>query len=321
MAFRVLQLTKTSIGIWNVRNFCSGAKPVVGFIGLGQMGHRMAKNMLEKGYPVNVFDISDNALEVVKERGAKVFNSPTELSTNSKYVVTMLPNNQIVTETYEEIVKNNGVKPDTMFIDSSTVDPSVSQYVQKIISAKGAQFVDAPVSGGVMGAENATLTFMVGGTTEEYEKVKPVLEGMGRKITHCGKTGMGEAAKLCNNMMLAISMIGTAETMNLAIRLGLDPKVFNEIINVSTGRSWSSEVNNPVPGLNPGTPPSNNYEGGFSTALITKDLGLASSVATASNSPIPLGALSHQIYRTLIAKGLANKDFSVVYDFIKNEGK
>lgn len=121
-----------------------------------------------------------------------------------------------------------------------------------------------------MGAENATLTFMVGGTTEEFERVKPVLEGMGRKITHCGSTGMGEAAKICNNMMLAISMIGTAETMNLAIRLGLDPKVFNDIINVSTGRSWSSEVNNPVPGLSPGTPPSNGYEGGFATQLITK---------------------------------------------------
>ncbi len=270
---------------------------------------------------MNVYDISDDALEVVKERGAKVYNNTTDLARNSQFVLTMLPNNQIVTETYEGIVGSDGVKPDTMFIDSSTVDPAVSQYVQKIISAKGAQFVDAPVSGGVMGAENATLTFMVGGTAEEFEKVKPVLEGMGRKITHCGKTGMGEAAKLCNNMMLAISMIGTAETMNLAIRLGLDPKVFNEIINVSTGRSWASEVNNPVPGLNPGTPPSNKYEGGFSTALITKDLGLASSVATASNTPIALGALSHQIYRTLIAKGLGNKDFSVVYDFIKSNVK
>lgn len=148
---------------------------------------------------------------------------------------------------------------------------------------------------------------------------------------------MGEAAKICNNMMLAISMIGTAETMNLAVRLGLDPKVFNEIINSSTGRSWASEINNPVPGLNPTAPPSDNYNGGFSTALITKDLGLASSVgelmerkawaefnfetfsATESNSPIPLGALSHHIYRMMMSKGLGNKDFSVIYDFIKND--
>lgn len=165
------------------------------------------------------------------------------------------------------------------------------------------------------------------------------LVGMGKRITHCGATGMGEAAKICNNMMLAISMIGTAETMNLAIRLGLDPKVFNEIINSSTGRSWASEINNPVPGLNPTAPPSDNYKGGFSTALITKDLGLASSVgesddlrpvivhplilfsisATESKSPIPLGALSHHIYRMMMSKGLGNKDFSVIYDFIKND--
>lgn len=322
MAFRVLSLTKSaSGGVWNVRNFASSAKPVVGFIGLGQMGHRMAKNLQKKGHPVNAFDVSPDALKAAEANGAKIFKNPTDLSLNSQFVLTMLPNNQIVTETYEEIVKNNGTANKAMFMDSSTVDPAVSQHVQKIISAKGAHFVDAPVSGGVMGAENATLTFMVGGTKEEFERVKPVLEGMGRKITHCGSTGMGEAAKICNNMMLAISMIGTAETMNLAIRLGLDPKVFNDIINVSTGRSWSSEVNNPVPGLSPGTPPSKGYEGGFATQLITKDLGLASSVATNSNSPIPLGALSHQIYRTLMAKGLGGKDFSVVYDFIKNEGK
>jgi 3-hydroxyisobutyrate dehydrogenase len=213
----------------------------------------------------------------MKSKGAQVFKTTQELAKESDFVVTMLPNNDIVKNTYENMIKD-GVNGKTMFIDSSTVDPAVSQYVQKIVSEAGARFVDAPVSGGVMGAQNATLTFMVGGTTEEFEHVKDFLGGMGKKITYCGKTGMGEAAKICNNMMLAISMIGTAETMNLAIRLGLDPKVFNEIINSSTGRTWASEVNNPVPGLSPNTPPSDNYKGGFSTALITKDLGLASSV-------------------------------------------
>ena len=230
----------------------------------------------------------------------------------------MLPNNQIVTETYEKMIAD-GVNKETMFADSSTVDPSVSQYVQKIVSAKGASFVDAPVSGGVMGAQNGTLTFMVGGTAAEYTRITPILEGMGKKITHCGTYGMGEAAKICNNMMLAISMCGIAETMNLAIRMGLDAKTFMEIINASTGQCWASSINNPVPGLIPTAPPSHNYAGGFSTQLITKDLGLAGSVATASNSPIPMGALSHQIYRTLMAKGLGGKDFSVVYDFIKND--
>ena len=231
----------------------------------------------------------------MKDKGAQVFNNTQDLAKNSEFVLTMLPNNDIVKSTYEDMIKD-GVNTNTMFVDSSTVDPSVSQYVHRIVQAAGASFVDAPVSGGVMGAQNATLTFMVGGTTEEYTRVKGFLEGslkiffvlttnlnlilsgMGKRITHCGVCGMGEAAKICNNMMLAISMIGTAETMNLAIRLGLDPKVFNEIINSSTGRSWASEVNNPVPGLNPTAPPSDNYNGGFSTALITKDLGLASNV-------------------------------------------
>jgi len=312
MAFRILKLTP-SIG-----RMMSTNATTVGFIGLGQMGNRMATNLINKGYKLNVYDVSSEASEAMEAKGAKVFKTTQELAKNSEFVLTMLPSNDIVTQTYEQMIKD-GVNSKTLFVDSSTVDPSVSQYVQKIVSKAGASFVDAPVSGGVMGAQNATLTFMVGGTDEEYKRVKGFLEGMGKRITHCGTYGMGEAAKICNNMMLAISMIGTAETMNLAIRLGLDPKVFNEIINSSTGRSWASEINNPVPGLNPTAPPSDNYNGGFSTALITKDLGLASSVATVSNSPIPLGALSHHIYRMMMAKGLGNKDFSVIYDFIKNE--
>lgn len=187
-----------------------------------------------------------------------------------------------------------------------------------MISGKGARFIDAPVSGGVPGAEQATLTFMVGGTDEEYNAVKSVLECMGKRITHCGEYGMGQAAKLCNNMMLGISMIGVSEAMNLAIRLGLNPNTFAEIINSSTGRCWASEVYNPVPGVTPTAPANNDYKGGFSTDLITKDLGLASGVATASNTPIPMGAMAHQMYRTLKAHGLGNKDFSVVYDFMKN---
>lgn len=312
MAFRVAKLTP------NFVRMMSTNATKVGFIGLGQMGNRMATNLMNKGHKLNVFDISEEACEVMKSKGAQVYKTTQELAKDSEYVVTMLPNNDIVKNTYEEMVKD-GVNKKTMFVDSSTVDPSISQYVQKIVKSAGASFVDAPVSGGVMGAQNATLTFMVGGTPEEFERVKDFLGGMGRKITHCGTYGMGEAAKICNNMMLAISMIGTAETMNLAIRLGLDPKVFNDIINVSTGRTWASEVNNPVPGLSPGTPPSDGYKGGFSTALITKDLGLASSVATATNSPILLGGLAHNVYRLLCTHDLGNKDFSVVYDFIKNQ--
>nr|ADR83706.1 RH73972p [Drosophila melanogaster] len=149
--------------------------------------------------------------------------------------------------------------------------------------------------------------------------VKAVLEYMGKKITHCGVYGMGQAAKLCNNMMLAISMIGVSEAMNLAVRQGLDANVFAEIINSSTGRCWASEIYNPVPGVCPSAPANRDYAGGFSSALITKDLGLASGVANASNSPIPLGSLAHKVYQSLCDKGLGNKDFSVVYDLMKKE--
>lgn len=160
---------------------------------------------------------------------------------------------------------------------------------------------------------------MVGGTPDEYDAVKPTLEIMGKKITHCGVSGMGQAAKICNNMLLGISMLGVCETMNMAIRLGLESKSFMDIVNSSTGRCWSSEMYNPVPGLVPTAPANRNYEGGFSIDLITKDLGLASAVATASNSPIPMGSMAHQAYRTMKAKGLGNKDFSAVYEFIRND--
>lgn len=265
-----------------------------------------------------MFDISSDAVNGLKSKGATGYNNIVDVAKNSDFVVTMLPNGDIVTDTYKEMVDGSANK-NTIFIDSSTIGPVVAQQVQKIVSERGYHFVDAPVSGGVPGAVNATLTFMVGGTTDEFNKVKAILEGMGKNITHCGGYGMGQAAKLCNNMMLGISMIGLAECMNLAIRLGLDAKVFADIVNSSTGRCWSSEVYSPVPNLTPNSPANKNYDGGFSVGLITKDLGLASNVAVSSDSPIPLGSLAHQIYRTLGTKGFAGKDFSIIYDFIKNE--
>lgn len=267
-----------------------------------------------------MFDISKPTVDQLKAKGAKGYNNVVDVAKNSEFVVTMLPNGDIVTETFKEMVDGSADK-NTIFIDSSTIGPVVAQQVQKLVSERGYHFIDAPVSGGVPGAINATLTFMVGGTSDEFNKVKGVLEGMGKNITHCGGYGMGQAAKLCNNMMLGISMIGLSECMNLAIRLGLDAKVFADIVNSSTGRCWSSEVYSPVPGLTPNSPANKNYDGGFSVGLITKDLGLADNVAVSSDSVIPLGSLAHQVYRTLCAKGLANKDFSIIYDFIKNEKK
>ncbi|XP_037952260.1 probable 3-hydroxyisobutyrate dehydrogenase, mitochondrial [Teleopsis dalmanni] len=295
-----------------------GASKNIGFVGLGNMGGHMASNLMKQGHKLHVFDISKQACDNLKAKGATVYEKTSELAQKSDFVITMLPNNDIVANTYNEMTAN-GVNKDTIFIDSSTIDPNVVKSIQKMVSSKGARFIDAPVSGGVPGAEQATLTFMVGGTEAEYKAVKAVLECMGKRITHCGDYGMGQAAKICNNMMLGISMIGVSEAMNLAIRLGLNPQTFADIINSSTGRCWASELYNPVPGITATAPANNDYKGGFSTDLITKDLGLASGVATASNTPIPLGGMAHQIYRTLKSKGLGNKDFSVVYDFMKNE--
>lgn len=288
----------------------------IGFIGLGNMGSHMAGHLMKKGHKLHVFDVSDQACDAMKTKGAKVSNYG-ELA-KMDFVVTMLPNNDIVYNTFEKLMEND-VNKDAVFIDSSTIDPTVVKNIQKMVESKGARFIDAPVSGGVPGAEQATLTFMVGGTNDEYNTVKPILEVMGKRITHCGCYGMGQVAKLANNMMLGISMIGVAEAMNLAIRLGLDAQTFADIINSSTGRCWSSEMYNPVPGVVKTAPSNFGYSGGFSTDLITKDLGLASGVATQSNTPIPMGSLAHQIYRTLKSKGLGNKDFSVVYEFLKND--
>lgn len=294
-----------------------GGSKNIGFIGLGNMGGHMATNLMKKGHKLHVYDISKPACDNLKSKGAKVYEKTSELALNSDFVITMLPNNDIVNKAYEDMTAD-GVNKNTVFIDSSTIDPVLVKQLQKMVSGKGARFIDAPVSGGVPGAEQATLTFMVGGTNEEYNAVKAVLECMGKRITHCGDYGMGQAAKLCNNMMLGISMCGVSEAMNLAVRLGLNPQTFAEIINSSTGRCWVTEVYNPVPGVVATAPASNDYKGGFSTDLITKDLGLASGVATASNTPIPMGAMAHQMYRTLKAHGLGSKDFSVVYDFMKN---
>jgi 3-hydroxyisobutyrate dehydrogenase len=303
-----------------MRSMCSGKGKHIGFIGLGNMGGPMATNLMKKGHKLHVYDVSEQAVNAMKEIGAKPYKNTRDLAKNSEFVVTMLPNGDIVTDCYKEMLDGSAPK-DTMFIDSSTIGPMMAQSVQKLVKERGYHFVDAPVSGGVPGAINATLTFMVGGTADEFNKVKDILQGMGGRITHCGNYGMGQAAKLCNNMMLGISMIGLAETMNLAIRLGLDPKTFADIVNSSTGRCWSSEVYSPVPNLTPNSPANNKYAGGFSTGLITKDLGLAANCAVSSDTPIPLGSMAHQIYRTMCAKGLANKDFAVIYEFIKNEKK
>eukprot|EP00914_Ancora_sagittata_P000098 GHVO01000503.1.p1 GENE.GHVO01000503.1~~GHVO01000503.1.p1 ORF type:complete len:219 (+),score=26.27 GHVO01000503.1:97-657(+) len=179
--------------------------------------------------------------------------------------------------------------------------------------------MDAPVSGGVVAARDALLTFMVGGPQSEFEKAKEVLSKMGKNVVHCGDVGTGQAAKICNNMLLGISMIGTSEAMNLGINLGLDPKLLAQILNMSSGRCWSTELYNPCPGVVEGIPSSNEYKGGFGTALMAKDLGLAQNAATNTLSPTPMGSLAHQIYRIMSNTELKGKDFASVFKFLQDQ--
>ncbi|XP_003705035.2 3-hydroxyisobutyrate dehydrogenase, mitochondrial isoform X1 [Megachile rotundata] len=292
----------------------------VGFIGLGNMGSHMARNLLKKGYKLVVYDVNESAMSNLTKAGADKASNTAELAKDVDVVVSMLPSNQHVLDVYD--IKNgllSSAKRDTLLIDSSTIDPFVSQTVAKNAGEVGARFVDCPVSGGVNAAKDGTLTFMVGGSKENFQLAESFLKSMGSRVVHCGDVGMGQAAKLCNNMILAISMIGTAEAFHLGQKLGLDPKVLADIVNSSTGRCWSSELYNPVPGLLDNVPSSKNYEGGFGAALMSKDLGLVQSAAIKAETAIPLGSLAHQIYRTIVSHGFAKKDFSFVYQFLKGQ--
>ncbi|XP_076752134.1 3-hydroxyisobutyrate dehydrogenase, mitochondrial [Xylocopa sonorina] len=282
------------------------------------MGAHMARNLLNKGHKLIVFDVNESAVSKLREAGADRASSLADVARDVEAVVSMLPSNQQVLDVYDvKIGLLSSAKRNTLLIDSSTIDPFVSQTLNKQAAKIAVNFIDSPVSGGVNAAKDGTLTFMVGGSKENFERAKPLLKSMGSRIVHCGDVGMGQAAKLCNNMLLAVSMIGTAEAFNLGRKLGLDPKILAEIVNSSSGRCWSSELYNPVPQVLENVPSSRNYEGGFGTDLMAKDLGLAQAAASKVEATIPLGSLAHQIYRAVIAQGFPKKDFSFVYQFLK----
>lgn len=296
------------------------SKTPVGFVGLGNMGNPMAKNLVKHGYPVIAYDVFPEACKEFQDSGAQIVDSPSDVADKADRIITMLPSSLNAIDVYtgaNGILKK--VKKGSLLIDSSTIDPAVSKELAKAVEKMGAVFMDAPVSGGVGAARSGNLTFMVGGVEQEFDAAKELLTCMGANVIYCGEVGTGQAAKICNNMLLAISMIGTAETMNLGIRLGLDPKLLAKILNMSSGRCWSSDTYNPVPGVMEGVPSANNYQGGFGTTLMAKDLGLAQDSATNTKSPTPLGSLSHQLYRLMCAKGYAQKDFSSVFQFLREE--
>jgi len=309
---RFVLLLKTHKNIFQQRNLSAD----VGFIGIGNMGARMATNLIKKGRKVKVYDTAKVAAQSVT--GAHVCSTPKEAATDVDFVITMLPEGSIVRNvlTAEDGILK-GIRKDALLVDSSTIDPLDAQELHKIAEKAGIQFLDAPVSGGVTGAAAATLTFMLGGKEEVAKKVEPYLSQMGARLVQCGGPGAGQIAKLCNNLILGISMIGIAEGMNLGAKMGLDVKTLANIVNTSTGRCWSSDTYNPVPGIMPNVPAANNYDGGFQVKLIAKDLALAQNVAVSCGAPIPLGSAAHQMFRTMAAYGYGNKDFGAVYKFLQ----
>lgn len=286
----------------------------IGFLGLGNMGSPMALNLLKAGHQLTVFDLSEVAVTNLVKAGAKAATSIAELAGNDlDMIITMLPAAPQVKAVY---LGEDGllarVAPQVRLIDSSTIDPMSAREVAAAAAGQGNRMIDAPVSGGTAGAAAGTLTFMVGGEQTDFDSALPVLQAMGRNIVHCGPAGNGQVAKVANNMLLAISMIGTAEAMNLGVALGMDPAVLAGVLNTSSGRCWSSDTYNPYPGVMHNVPASRGYSGGFGSDLMLKDLGLATEAAKQAQQPVMLGSLAQQLYQTFSSQGNGGLDFSAI---------
>ena len=285
----------------------------IGFIGLGNMGGPMASNLVKSGIEVTGFDLMDEALKIAEQNGIKIASDAASTALNTDILISMLPASQHVESLYLE---ENGLleilDKQTLIIDCSTIAPNSARKVANKAKELGLQMIDAPVSGGVVGAHNASLTFIVGGDSDNVAKAKPILEKMGKNIFHAGNNGAGQVAKVCNNMLLAIHMCGTAEAIALGVKNDLDPIVLSEIMRKSSGGNWSLEVYNPFPGVMEGVPASRNYEGGFLNKLMFKDLGLAKEASESSNSQTPMGDLARELYQELMERGLEDLDFSSI---------
>ena len=286
----------------------------IGFLGLGNMGRPMASNLLKAGYQLSVFDLSSSAVAELADKGAQGCATVDALVAAAPDVlISMLPAAVHVKGVY---LGENGLiaqltKP-TYLIDCSTIDPHSAREVAKAAQEAGHSMVDAPVSGGTAGAQAATLTFMVGGAADDLAHIQPILQAMGKNITHCGDSGNGQVAKVANNMLLGISMVGVAEAMALGVSLGMDAKTLAGIINTSSGRCWSSEINNPYPDVLENVPASRGYSGGFGSDLMLKDLGLATEAARLAKQPVMMGAAAQQLYQAFSLQGHGNLDFSAI---------
>ena len=293
----------------------------IAFIGLGNMGGPMAINLIKAGHDVKAFDLSQDALAKVQAEGGQAAASAQDAVQGAEVVVTMLPASQHV----EGLFLGDGnllasIARGTLVIDSSTIAAATSQKVAKAAESLGIDFIDAPVSGGTGGAIAGTLTFMVGGSAAALERARPLLEKMGKNIFHAGGVGAGQTAKICNNMLLGILMIGTSEAIALGVANGLDPKVLSEIMRRSSGGNWALEVYNPCPGVQEASAATRGYTGGFGTDLMLKDLGLAQENATAVKASTPLGGMARAIYAAHSIAGHGGEDFSSVIKMLQKKG-
>ncbi|KAL8512627.1 hypothetical protein ACS0TY_018932 [Phlomoides rotata] len=307
------------------RTFSSSQFERVGFIGLGNMGSWMATNLIKAGYTVALHDINQDVMKKFSEKGVLTKNSPLEVAETSDAVITMLPSSEHVMDVYtglKGILNGGNLLRPGLFIDSSTIDPQTSRKLSAAVSNSSLRvkdgsgppaMLDAPVSGGILSAENGSLTFMVGGSEEAYRSAKPLFLAMGKNIIYCGGPGNGSAAKVCNNLAMAVSMLGVSEALALGQSLGIAATTLTRIFNSSSARCWSSDTYNPVPGVMDGVPASRNYDGGFATKLMAKDLNLATASAKEVGTTSPTAVLALEIFTQLCNEGHGTEDFSSVF--------
>lgn len=287
----------------------------IAFIGLGHMGGGMAPNLVKAGHEVRAFDLSEEALGAAEQAGCSRAASTDEAVTDADIVITMLPAAKHVLDVYRNHVFGNA-PASALLIDCSTIDVGSARTIEREAARHGYEMVDAPVSGGIAAAAAGTLAFMVGGSDEAFSRARPIIEPMAKAVIHAGGPGAGQAAKICNNMILGATMVVTCEAFVLAQKLGLDPQVFYDISSQASGQSWSMTSYCPVPGVGPKTPADNGYEGGFAAALMLKDLKLALQAAKEAGVDLEMGEEAQEEYEKFVERGGGNKDFSGIIQMI-----
>lgn len=290
----------------------------IAFIGLGNMGGGMAANLVKAGHDVTAFDLSKDALDRAVAAGCTAADSAKAAVQGAEAVVTMLPAGPHVRAVYTDDII--GAAPQgALFLDCSTIDVATARAVTQAALEGGYAMVDAPVSGGIAAANGGTLTFMVGGTDEAFARAEPILSAMGKAVIHAGASGNGQAAKLCNNMLLGATMVATCETFALARKLGLDPQTFYDISSKASGQSWSMTSYCPLPGVGPQTPADNGYQGGFAAALQLKDLKLATAAAASVGASTPMGNAAEALYQLMVNAGQGQRDFSAMIELLDGQ--